>query len=796
MALWDLLESKTVSPAAAADATARSIASGPRAGMAVTNGSPMAADNVRAVVDGHYRRVLWVFRCVDAIAQAECSLPIYAWTSHDDTATRADGYDHIEALLNGPNRPNPGEEYWQLRYRISSLLLLSTRGVFVEIVRDPDTGDPAMLSILDPDAVEILPDTGKKVKAYRVRYATPGGKIEQKDLKPEQVLWIRGRPHPQNPYEQVTPLMAAGLSADTDYLARMFNTNWLRNDGRVSQLIALKSDNGMNPTDVDQIKRMFGGGVGKAGETRVVEADAISVAQVGGSPADAQYTNLLQGTKQDILEAFGVSEPFLSWAANRTWDNAGVELYATWSGTMRWHCKAFASGFMPLVREENTASSDTGIVLAHDFAKVPELQKPSNDRADRAQASWTAGTATLDEVRVMQGRKPFGVPLAQVVWTASGPIGPDEKTQQAAQDLIAALRPPAPVPGAPGAAGALPPGGGGGPSQADVQSLTSAVQSAMDAQAAAGAKALVSARGRLASTERKAVTRPRSPRRRSVKRRGDVIEGEVVDEEFHPATDGGEHAEKDLTAALMTAMGAWSHRMMAVVDQRLVGTKARKGTRHWTPEEHKASTYRPNRQLTELYIVQADRWRQQIFADVNGLVRSAASGAMADVRPHIDIDGPGIMAASKQVQAAVNRLVDNLDKSVAKRIRAIQTTIRRMDDGGSDIDQIKQALASAQHDLDDWVTQVAPKVAQAAIQAARRFMFDNASSGDLRWEAHHDDRTRPSHVEADGQTVPRGRAFTVGGAKLMFPGDSRAPAREWAGCRCRAVLVHDNGQTV
>lgn len=809
MALWDLLEQKSVTPAQSADATARSLAAGPRAGMATTN-TVMAADNVKAVVDGHYRRVLWVWRCVDAIAQAECSLPIYAWTSHDDSATRADGYDHIERLLNGPDRPNPGEEYWQLRYRISTLMLLSSRGVFIEVVRDKTTGDPSMLSILDPDAVEIIPDVGKKVKAFRVRYASPGGHILQKDLNPDQVLWMRGRPHPQDPYAQTTPLVAAGLSADTDYLARVFNANWLKNDGRVSQLIALKADNGMNPTDVDQIKQMFGGGVGRAGETRVVEADQISVAQVGGGPADAQYNNMLNGTKQDIMEAFGVSEPFISWATNRTWDNAGVELYATWSGTMRWHCKGFASGFMPLVRDEGSAASEDTTVLAHDFSKVPELQKPGNDRADRAQASWTAGTATLDEVRAAQGRKPFGVPLAQVVWTTAGPIGPDEKTQQAAQELVATMRPPAPVaPGDPAdpTAGALPPGQSQGPSAADVQNLATAVQSAMNARAAensanagalpAGQKALAAARDRLGAPERKTgqPRRPRSPRR-ARPRRDDVIDGEVVGEEFHPATDGGEHAEKDLSAALTTAMTAWSHRMLAVVDSRLVGTKARKNTRHWTPEEHKASSYRPLKQLSELYIVQADRWRQQIFADVNGLVRSAASGAMSDVRPHIDIEAPGIMRASKQVQQAVNRLVGNLDRAVGKKIRDIQSTIRRMDDGGSSIDQIKQAVASAQHDLDDWVADVAPKVAQAAVQAARRFMFDNASSGDLRWETRHDEKVRHLHEQADGQTVQRGRAFDIGGYKLMFPGDSRAPAHTWANCRCRAVLVHGDGSTV
>ena len=43
---------------------------------------------------------------------------------------------------------------------------------------------------------------------------------------------------------------------------------------------------------------------------------------------------------------------------------------------------------------------------------------------------------------------------------------------------------------------------------------------------------------------------------------------------------------------------------------------------------------------------------------------------------------------------------------------------------------------------------------------------------------------RDSHAAADGQVVDGDGFFTVGGVKMLAPGDLSAPAEEWAGCRC------------
>lgn len=63
------------------------------------------------------------------------------------------------------------------------------------------------------------------------------------------------------------------------------------------------------------------------------------------------------------------------------------------------------------------------------------------------------------------------------------------------------------------------------------------------------------------------------------------------------------------------------------------------------------------------------------------------------------------------------------------------------------------------------------------------------------WVATIDGRVRHSHRKADGQRVPTGQPFVVGGASLRFPGDPLGPGREVIQCRCTTILL-EPGETI
>lgn len=52
------------------------------------------------------------------------------------------------------------------------------------------------------------------------------------------------------------------------------------------------------------------------------------------------------------------------------------------------------------------------------------------------------------------------------------------------------------------------------------------------------------------------------------------------------------------------------------------------------------------------------------------------------------------------------------------------------------------------------------------------------------WLSAGDGRVRPTHEEANGQTVPIDQPYSVGGFSLMYPGDPSGPSDEVIRCRC------------
>ena len=85
-------------------------------------------------------------------------------------------------------------------------------------------------------------------------------------------------------------------------------------------------------------------------------------------------------------------------------------------------------------------------------------------------------------------------------------------------------------------------------------------------------------------------------------------------------------------------------------------------------------------------------------------------------------------------------------------------------------------------------TETQSSAEQAKLQEANATMQVVRRESTKTWHTLLDDRTRASHVLADLQEQPRSTPFTVGGERLMIPGDTSlgASPSNIIGCRCSA----------
>jgi hypothetical protein len=103
--------------------------------------------------------------------------------------------------------------------------------------------------------------------------------------------------------------------------------------------------------------------------------------------------------------------------------------------------------------------------------------------------------------------------------------------------------------------------------------------------------------------------------------------------------------------------------------------------------------------------------------------------------------------------------------------------------------------APAPGDLDKRATAIAGSIATAAISTgllAAALDDDNPEDLHKVWLTMEDERVRPTHRDAGGQSVPLKQKFSVGGSEMDRPGDMSAPIEEWINCRC--ILFIENAQ--
>ena len=404
-------------------------------------------DIERAYREG-MQKVTWVARCVDVISGNQARLPVVLREDNSPngklvTSSSVLKESTILDVLN--TKSNIGENSFIFRYRLSAQLLMSSRGAFIEKVRSRD-GRIIGLNLLPPQHTAPIPHPKTFVAGYEV--AMPDGKKVR--LKPEDVVWVR-RPHPLDPYLSMTPMESAGVAIEIENLAKLYNRNFLLNDGRPGGLLVLRGE--IDEDDKNELRSRFRGNLGRVGSTTVVAADdGVDFVDTSSSPRDAAYIQMRTITKEEIFAAFGVPETVIGNASGRTFSNEGEEIRVFWMETMLPHLEPIARALDEI---------DPIHYIDFDTSTVPNLIIYKQERDRYLMDELQNGLISINEYRDMTGKETVKSDLADSLLMNPNltPVANTEKEMEQPNAMMGGqpgMMPPQPGMPTPGAEGPQP----------------------------------------------------------------------------------------------------------------------------------------------------------------------------------------------------------------------------------------------------------------------------------------------------------------------------------------------------
>lgn len=783
-----------------------------------------------AVIDG-YERDVWVYKCIEWMSNQQSRLP-FRIGRHFGTKDQEVLDDHpLYRVLN--IQANPAETGRQFRKRLSAQLLLSKRGVFVEVTKS-NAGTITRLDLLPPDRVRPVPDPRGDYIDYFEFWTRYGG---LREIDPSRIRWIRD-PHPTDPFCGTTPLDPSGMSIELSHLSRLYNVQFIKNDGRPGGIVGVDTD-GLDDQELDRIERRIGAGPQEAGKIAVVGTGQGGIKYVDTTtrPRDMAYKDSSENAKIETISAFGLAESLFGQSKGGTYDNVEQDEYNAWVQSELPHCDIVASGFV--------VDCDDDFLPFIDTSSVDCLELPQRKRREEARQEFQNGLRSANEYRPLADLDELDNAYAYALWMSPAKAPIPGRPQDAAALGVGAGG-PGQMPGAPGAGG-MPPGtppGPAGPAVAPAaapapgQSATDAVAEArgqQTEQAPAQAAVADASQPEQAPTTGEAADTVAEARAATAATSEDSGEAAAVVDEARkrklegkafpteddasaaadPANDPAEYVQDPndqarVEAATAAALDSILARQSGVITARLESPKARKGTKFWTAD-NPTDTRAGDQPVDTGKVIDSDRWVSETTETLSPIVSNATADSSHRLLDAFMLAGIVSAAgggddehsvAGVAGQAAVKIALGVLTmaaQAMGSWLAKVDQTITAAADAHDSIDQLTAAVRDLYHvDAPKFAKSLAVSIASASVQgaadAAAHILTPLPGSGGdgavsdqgiyRAWVTMHDERVRPSHDEADGQVQELGAPFHVGNAELMYPGDPAGPPAEIRWCRC------------
>ena len=685
-------------------------------------------------IDRAYRegmqKVTWVFRCIDAIAGNQARLPVILRKGNDQRGEQTKDNKPLLEIFN--SKSNDGENSFAFRYRISAQLLMSTRGVFIEKVRSRD-GKIIALQLLPPQYTAPIPDSKKFVQGFEVDMRN-GTKFV---LKPEDVCWIR-RPHPLDPYLSMTPMESAGIAIELENLSKLYNRNYLINDGRPGGLLVVRGD--MEDDDKQELKNRFRGNISRTGSTTVIASEAgVDYVDTSASPRDAAYTQMREIQKNEIFAAFGVPESVIGNASGRTFSNASEELRVFWMETMAPHLHTLARALDEL---------DDKYYVDFDTEDIPILILAKQERERYVMDEFQQGLISLNEYRTATGRKKVDSELADSLLSNPNltPIANTEKPfkpeEQQPVDM-AGVDPNAAPPGLPPQEGAM---------EMPVPAPPTPVP-APDMPAQATETASLTPDQQLSEFEK--------------------IQHEMQLKFVQELETKADTDTERWTEILDRALERIFERQQRVVLEKAFGKRGTKSISSGV--------------LTVDMIFDREIWDKQLAEDLEPIILAIYTDAKEYVASRTSSN---VVMEPQEVEKLAQQQIERMQQAnttTAEEISAaIAIALMEEDEEERSVLLRLALIAIFLKLISKRRRDIAEHEAQASYNGGVFLAGKENNVGMTKtWITRKDSRVRNAHKFLEGKTVEFGDGFIVDGLALRFPGDPVAPPALTFNCRCR-----------
>lgn len=568
-----------------------------------------------------------------------------------------------------------------------------------------------------------------QISAWKVM--VPGREL--RTINVEDLLHIK-YPHPLDPIRGCSPVEAFALSHDLDMYSRAYGGALMKN--RATPELVLTSEQELTREQMDVIRDQWMDRHTNPASGPGVLGKGATIQQLSLNMADLQFLAVTQATREQILGAYGVPAAKLGLITDANRANSEAADY-----TYKENC------IFPRLNRIEAAINF--IVLPWIYGKDASrlyfgFQSPIDEDRDfilkESMALFDAGVITVDELRATSDRDAIGGASGALYKISPGAkYVPD--LAKAAEEAKALAEEKAKQPIDPKA-----PPPTRDPEQDEV----------------------------LIERIKKVVGDQLSKSDREVPRRTSAINKEDVERRFLQAQG---RLEQSMQRALAKQFQAEKAKVVAAIPE----TRAVSGEkRDWIDSvmEQLSAQWRG---IFNDYILRGynEGWLQ-LSAEVS---QTVSWSVYRDEAASIAREQAGAKVVGIQ-QTTVDEIRTLLGKAVEEGWSPdkLAGEIGNLYDGFSDA----RSMTIARTEMTSAMN--AGKEAHAeAVEQQYDIKLDKT------WIATDDDRTRETHVDADGQTVTREESFDVGGASLDFPGDPSGPPEEIINCRC-TMAYQERGQ--